>query len=182
MGHIGNGYYILKSHSGRLISVTDHGHIKLAKLKNPVKQKCMFYREQIGQQCRFRSVNGHFITLKPNGTMEGEKNPSTNSLFYLELVPIAPAPSAPSIPAPPQNVRSSDISSQPNSPQSYAQPQGYNQQPSYYNQPSYGQPQDYSRSGPENPPSYAQAAPQQTPSYLQGIQSNTSTPNPYSYQ
>merc|ERR1712232_705495 len=128
-------------------------------------------------------------TLKPNGTMEGEKNPSTNSLFYLELVPIAPAPSAPSIPAPPQNVRSSDISSQPNSPQSY------NQQPSYYNQPSYGQPQDYSRSGPENPPpygsqgnqptyapSYAQAAPQQTPSYLQGIQSNTSTPNPYSYQ
>lgn len=94
--HVGNGYFVYKSHNGRLLSVCDHGDVKLTKLKNPVKQKCMFYREQIGDHCRFRSVSGFFLCVEKGGHVTSTKTPQKNALFALQLVPTH------SVPPPPQ--------------------------------------------------------------------------------
>jgi len=94
--HVGNGYFIYKSHHGRLLSVCDHGDVKLAQLKNPVKQKCMFYREQIGDHCRFRSVSGFFLCVDKSGHVTSTKSPQKNALFALQLVPVHSIPPPPS--------------------------------------------------------------------------------------
>jgi len=160
--------------------------IKLSKLSNPVKQKSMFYREQIGKECRYRSVSGYFISMK-NGFLTGDKTPEKSALFTLELAPVhareVPSSNNSSIPPPPQNVQVRDVDhslppTQPQynevnnntsrAPDSYIQPN-----PQYTAQPSYAS-QNYSNSVPQ--PNYTQPQTSNTnlPSYMQGIQSQPS--------
>ena len=98
--HVGNGYYVLKSFSGRLLSVCEKGDVKLATVSTPVEQKCMFFREQVGEHCRYRSVHGFFFSMEA-GRVFATQSPSHSSLFFLELAPAGPVSYTP---PPPQNV------------------------------------------------------------------------------
>jgi hypothetical protein len=127
--HVGNGYFVLRSHNQRLLSV-DGDHAKLSKIHTPVKQKCMFYREVVEKQVRYRSTTGKYLTIPYGGNVKFVSSPSFDSLFTLQLAPATPqaAPTSHAAPPPPTNVGLRDVNAL--QPTSYA-PAYSTPEPSY---------------------------------------------------
>jgi len=161
--HVGNGYYVLRSHHGRLLSVKNQP--KLSKIATPVKQKCMFFREVLqNQQTRYRAVNGNYLSIVYGGQVKAESHPSTDSYFTLQLVPVAepsfsPAPQQPPPPAHPVVTRevpgTDDVTNQKSvsndwysqyvvPPTNTPSSDLYSSQPAFVDQPHLGDPTAYS--------------------------------------